>query len=530
MTSPLKKTLDLYQKYDKEYPYLWGWCTDEKAEAIVNILRDIPNPVCVEIGVFGGRSAVPVLYSLKEAGHLYAIDPWSNEEASRGYQPRDAEYWSNIPLNQFEQVFRRAIKDADVEDKVTVLKQTSDKAAIPDDLAIDYLHIDGQHTPQLIHDINKYASKVRVGGYCILDDVVNNDNYWNIEYIREYIRSLGFYLITAVDKAIIYKRVTVDPVDWKDFDREGIETTVKIVFEKKKVQAEHFKVFDGQEDLQKYYRVKSVRGQSARDLIKNLSAYSYDLSHMRLYEPSGKDVTFECTTTGWFDRFDAYWSKANPQKNYLIVHWDELNYYIRNPLGVNIQTIQKPKVWVVDNFYHDPDSVRSFALSKQYHEGGFGKGYIGRRTVERFHTKDLFHSFKEIMGMDLDKDSWEFNGMNGRFQVAWAGEPLVYHCDSQKWAAMIFLTPDAPYSCGTTLYAHKKTRARSYHDKGWDASWGQELGGDPHLDGTPFEPVDVIGNVYNRLVIFDASSIHSASQYFGTVMSNARLWHMFFFD
>jgi len=54
--------------------------------------------------------------------------------------------------------------------------------------------------------------------------------------------------------------------------------------------------------------------------------------------------------------------------------------------------------------------------------------------------------------------------------------------------------------------------------------------GDPHLDGTSFEPVDVLGNVYNRLVIFDASCIHSASQYFGTVMENSRLWQMFFFD
>jgi hypothetical protein len=42
--------------------------------------------------------------------------------------------------------------------------------------------------------------------------------------------------------------------------------------------------------------------------------------------------------------------------------------------------------------------------------------------------------------------------------------------------------------------------------------------------------VDVLGNVYNRLVIFDASAIHSASQYFGTVKENSRLWQMFFFD
>jgi hypothetical protein len=182
--------------------------------------------------------------------------------------------------------------------------------------------------------------------------------------------------------------------------------------------------------------------------------------------------------------------------------------------------------WAVDNFYQNPDEVRKFALEQTYVEGGFGRGFIGRRTEQQFLFPGLKERFEEIMGRKISK--WEEHGMNGRFQVAWSGEPLVYHCDSQKWAGMLYLTPDAPYSCGTTLYAHKQTRARTYYDNGWDAAW-KDVPGDCHLDGTHFEPVDVLGNVYNRLVIFDASAIHSASQYFGTVMENARLWQMFFF-
>ncbi len=183
--------------------------------------------------------------------------------------------------------------------------------------------------------------------------------------------------------------------------------------------------------------------------------------------------------------------------------------------------------WAVDNFYQNPDEIRKFALEQSYVEGGFGRGFIGRRTEQQFLFPGLKERFEEIMGRKISK--WEEHGMNGRFQVAWSGEPLVYHCDSQKWAGMLYLTPDAPYSCGTTLYAHKQTRARTYYNSGWDAAW-KDVPGDCHLDGTHFEPVDVLGNVYNRLVIFDASAIHSASQYFGTVMDNARLWQMFFFD
>ena len=33
--------------------------------------------------------------------------------------------------------------------------------------------------------------------------------------------------------------------------------------------------------------------------------------------------------------------------------------------------------------------------------------------------------------------------------------PIVYHNDGQTWAAMLYLNPDAPYSTGTSLYAHK---------------------------------------------------------------------------
>lgn len=193
----------------------------------------------------------------------------------------------------------------------------------------------------------------------------------------------------------------------------------------------------------------------------------------------------------------------------------------------NLSSNQKSTVWTVDNFYENPDQVREFALQQEFIEGGHGRGFIGRRTKYQFLFPNLKERFEEIMGQQIT--TWENHGMNGRFQICWAGEPLVYHCDAQRWGGMLYLTPNAPFQCGTTLYAHKQTRARSYYENGWDASW-MNIPGDPHLDGTPFEPVDVLGNVYNRLVIFDASCIHAASGYFGTVKENARLWQMFFFD
>ena len=186
----------------------------------------------------------------------------------------------------------------------------------------------------------------------------------------------------------------------------------------------------------------------------------------------------------------------------------------------------KQTTWIVDNFYEDPDSIRKFALDQDYHIGGIGRGYIGNRTHQQFLFPGLKERFEEVMGRKITR--WEEYDMNGRFQYCWDGQPRVWHMDNQMWGGMIYLSPDAPFECGTSLFAHKKTRSRSRDDEGWGVSWTGP--GDPHLDGTPFEPVDVLGNVYNRLVLFDASCIHSASEYFGTVKENCRLWQMFFFD
>lgn len=196
-----------------------------------------------------------------------------------------------------------------------------------------------------------------------------------------------------------------------------------------------------------------------------------------------------------------------------------------------INTNQDPTVWVVDNFYEDPDAVRDFALSQKYDDGNFGelgRGYIGRRTFEQFLFDGLKERFEKIMGRTIVK--WEDYGMNGRFQVCYAGEPLVYHCDLQRWAGMLYLTPDAPYNCGTTLHAHKETRIRHNSHPDIMKTFAHNNGGGMNLDRTPYEPVDVLGNVYNRLVIFDAGCIHSASEYFGFNYQNSRLWQMFFFD
>lgn len=194
---------------------------------------------------------------------------------------------------------------------------------------------------------------------------------------------------------------------------------------------------------------------------------------------------------------------------------------------------QNNRFWVVENFYTDPDSVRKFALDKIYYPG---EGAVGERTRKQFLFEGLKERFESIMQKKIiDKDAeghgWYDGGINGRFQICDSKNPLVYHCDAQQYAGMIYLTPDAPPECGTSFFRHKQTKVRHNSEIDWNSGQGN-LVFNQHtfLDKTPYELVDQIGNVYNRLVIFDGGLIHSASQYFGWSRETGRLFHMFFFD
>lgn len=192
-----------------------------------------------------------------------------------------------------------------------------------------------------------------------------------------------------------------------------------------------------------------------------------------------------------------------------------------NSFSVNIQT--KPRLWIVDNFYSDPYAVREFALKQEFENNlNF---YKGNRTKKQFIIPGTKEAFEKIIGRKIT--NWtETHGMCGRFQYCTAEDDLVYHCDSQTLAGMIYLTPDAPFSCGTSLFAHKDTKLRNENDFENVDVFGQT----GFYDRTKFELVDTAGNVFNRLVLFDAKCIHSASEYFGTNITNSRLFHLFFFD
>lgn len=105
------------------------------------------------------------------------------------------------------------------------------------------------------------------------------------------------------------------------------------------------------------------------------------------------------------------------------------------------------------------------------------------------------------------------------------GDELVYHRDLQEYAGVLFLTPNAPIKSGTCLL-------RSIHTKKMKVESAEEheiVFKNGYLDATQFEMVDIVGNIYNRLVLFDSHTIHAAMEYFGDTKETGRLFQLFFF-
>jgi hypothetical protein len=190
-------------------------------------------------------------------------------------------------------------------------------------------------------------------------------------------------------------------------------------------------------------------------------------------------------------------------------------------MNFDISPQQNKRLFVVDNFYTDPNSVRDYALSLDFISDL--RYYKGQRSTITYRPEEIKNSFEQILGEKIN--NWDNHGFNGCFQITTAEDPQVYHCDMQRWAAMIYLTPGAPVDAGTRLHIHKQTGLAH----GTEPNIGLAFSGG-FYDSTKFDTVANSGNVFNRLVLMDARHIHSAGTYFGNSKETGRLVQLFFFD
>ena len=183
----------------------------------------------------------------------------------------------------------------------------------------------------------------------------------------------------------------------------------------------------------------------------------------------------------------------------------------------------------IDDFYADPMQVREFALKQEFKVRG---NYPGQRT-ESFLTDRIKQKLRDILYPFAGEITNWGGEYTGSFQYTTAADRSWIHADSTTdWAAVCYLTPDAPVTAGTGIFRHKETGWMNFDYKRQNDPeyMKQAPPGDECQDYTKWEMVDRVGNVFNRLIMYRADNYHVSLDYFGKDLNDGRLFQVFFFN
>lgn len=203
--------------------------------------------------------------------------------------------------------------------------------------------------------------------------------------------------------------------------------------------------------------------------------------------------------------------------------------HIRKDILKTASTPPTPISIVIDNFYNNPLEVRNHILEQEFKVRG---NYPGQRTVSyasielrNIIQKWIYPFGGKITMFPLEKNETNYNGS---FQYTTSRDRSWFHVDSwNNWAGVLYMTPNAPLNSGTALYRFKDGTRFDYEQKMRE---NKELIENATTDFTKWEIVDKIGNVFNRLVLFNANHFHSSMNYFGHNKETGRLFQVFFFS
>ena len=189
---------------------------------------------------------------------------------------------------------------------------------------------------------------------------------------------------------------------------------------------------------------------------------------------------------------------------------------------------------IIDNFYNNPIETRNYILTQEFTVRG---NYPGQRTISYANQqlKDVIQEYVLPFGGKItdfpmpDESNMNNNDIyNGAFQYTTSRDRSWVHIDGfNNWAGVLYMTPNAPLSSGTAFYKfHDGTTCEKdqkiLNNKTETDRFSQDL--------TKWYQVDKVGNVFNRLILFDSNRFHMSLDYFGDSKENGRLFQVFFFS
>ena len=197
-------------------------------------------------------------------------------------------------------------------------------------------------------------------------------------------------------------------------------------------------------------------------------------------------------------------------------------------------------ITIIDNFFDNPNQIRDIALNCEFgrHEDSTFPGLRTRMIAGINET--LYRTITEnVLGLfwDLSRDQLEV-----RFETYFQFIPKQYgpggwaHFDkSATFAGVIYMTPDAPRDCGTSICRQTTVEPvynfdiRNDFYQGKDVDYNDYcIAKDSH--NSQFDHTLSVDNVFNRMVLYDGNDGHRENGYFGTDLHDSRMTVVFFVD
>ena len=157
-------------------PTLEGWCSPSKAELLSNLIVENDCKNVVEIGIFGGRSLIPMALTMKYLGRgqVWGVEPWSNSVAveTETNAVNDA-WWASVDFSKIKRGYFETLFREDLLLIARTLEVSSDVAYEALKLSkYDLIHIDGSHSEvQAYNDAVRWAALLGPNGILVFDDI-----------------------------------------------------------------------------------------------------------------------------------------------------------------------------------------------------------------------------------------------------------------------------------------------------------------------------------------------------------------------
>ena len=184
-----------------------GWTTAETAKVLASCIVALRPTVCIELGVFGGRSCIPVAMALREVGRgtIICVDPWSAQASVQGMPKAHADWWGRQEMHdQVYARFMKAVRDLGLLEVIKVKRAKSDDIPVPEN--IGYLAIDANHGAQAERDFARFTPSVKIGGLLWADDLDWDGGH--VQKAADRIMSGGFDLLYRIgEHGAIFQRV-----------------------------------------------------------------------------------------------------------------------------------------------------------------------------------------------------------------------------------------------------------------------------------------------------------------------------------